>query len=232
MKRILVTCILLTMLVALAGCGGSSSEAAPPQTSITVSPASVSVVAGQTQQFTAAVSGGSNTAVTWSLLGTGCTGAACGTIDTKGLYTAPSPIPASATITVTASAGGTTSQGTAKITHLPVAIAITPETVSLISAGTKQFTASVSNTPTGGSTAVTWTVTSGTINNGLYTAPAKVTTDTSVTITATSVFDTTKSSKVTFLIKAPVVTVSPDTVTLELGAQLLFVANVTNVPAG
>ena len=232
MKRIVVTCMLLTMLAVIAGCGSSSSEAVPPQASVTVSPASVNVVAGQTQQFTATVSGSSSTAVTWSLLGTGCTGAACGTIDANGLYTAPSPIPASATITVTASAGGTPTQGTAKITHLPVAIAITPEAVSLISADAKQFTATVSNTPSGGSTAVTWTVTSGTINNGLYTAPAKVTTDTSVTVTATSVFDNTKSGKVTFLIKAPVVNVSPDTITLELGAQLRFVATVTNVPAG
>src|SRR4029077_19014708 len=47
---------------------------------IAVSPTSTTVAARATQQFTATVTGSSNTAVTWRLSGAGCTGAACGTI--------------------------------------------------------------------------------------------------------------------------------------------------------
>ncbi len=49
---------------------------------VSVSPTSVTLVAGQKQQFTATVSGTANTAVTWSATG--------GLIDAGGLYTAPS----------------------------------------------------------------------------------------------------------------------------------------------
>jgi len=49
---------------------------------ISVSPPSLTMVAGQKQQFTATVSGTANTAVTWSVTG--------GLIDASGLYTAPS----------------------------------------------------------------------------------------------------------------------------------------------
>ena len=50
--------------------------------SISVSPNSASLAAGATQQFSSAVSGTSNTAVTWSTTG--------GSISANGLYTAPS----------------------------------------------------------------------------------------------------------------------------------------------
>ena len=52
---------------------------APPIT-VTVSPATVTITPGQAQQFTAAVTGAANTAVTWSATG--------GTISGSGLYTA------------------------------------------------------------------------------------------------------------------------------------------------
>jgi Putative Ig domain len=61
---------------------------------VSVSPASVTLAAKQTQQFTATVSGTSNTGVTWS--------ASAGSIDIQGLYTAPSLIPQTK-VTITAS---------------------------------------------------------------------------------------------------------------------------------
>ena len=58
----------------------------------------------QVVQFTAKVTGTSNTAVTWTLSGTACTGSGnpCGTIDANGKYTAPATAPNPAQVTVTA----------------------------------------------------------------------------------------------------------------------------------
>src|SRR6266436_4852414 len=98
-------------LVFLVGCGGNTSQPPPPSQpmAVTVSPSSATVQTGGVQQFIATVSpSGANQAVTWSLSGTGCTGASCGTIDATGKYTAPATSvtdatkSASATITVTA----------------------------------------------------------------------------------------------------------------------------------
>ncbi|HET9085925.1 MAG TPA: hypothetical protein VFN53_00195 [Acidobacteriaceae bacterium] len=71
-------------------------------TVIVVTPANVSIATGSSQQFAASVTGTSNTALTWSVSGTGCSGTACGTISPSGLYTAPPAVPSSTTITVTA----------------------------------------------------------------------------------------------------------------------------------
>ena len=78
---------------------------------ITISPTSVSLTDGETQQFTATVTNSTNTAVTWSI------SPQLGTISSAGSYTAPSPINASATVTVTAtSVADTTKSATATIT--------------------------------------------------------------------------------------------------------------------
>src|ERR1700720_3996154 len=68
---------------------------------VQVTPSNVSVPKGSTQQFAATVTGTSNTAVTWSVTGTGCSGAACGTISGGGLYTPPANMPSPATLRVT-----------------------------------------------------------------------------------------------------------------------------------
>jgi len=60
---------------------------------VSVSPASASVLSGATQQFTATVTGTSNTAVTWS--------ASAGTISGSGLFTAPT-VTVQQTVTVAA----------------------------------------------------------------------------------------------------------------------------------
>ena len=56
--------------------------------SITISPASATVAAGGTQQFTATVENASNTAVTWQVNGVTGGNATVGTISSSGLYTA------------------------------------------------------------------------------------------------------------------------------------------------
>jgi hypothetical protein len=105
-----------TALIALTGTGTTA-----PVVAVTVTPASASITTGATQQFAASVTGSSNTAVTWTVSGAGCSGAACGTISSAGLYTAPSTSPTPSTVTVTAtSASDTTKSASASVTVLPL----------------------------------------------------------------------------------------------------------------
>jgi hypothetical protein len=95
----------------------SANATIVPVVAVTVSPASPSVSTGTTQQFTASVTGTSNIAVAWSVAGAGCSGAACGTISSSGLYTAPASVPSPATVTITAtSAADQTKSGAANST--------------------------------------------------------------------------------------------------------------------
>src|SRR2546426_1148563 len=82
----------------LSACSGAGrSNTAPPQISVTISPTSASVATGQTQQFTATVTGGSNTAVTWQVNGVTGGSTSAGTISSTGLYNAPHSVPTTAT---------------------------------------------------------------------------------------------------------------------------------------
>ncbi len=163
--------------VLLAGCGGTS----PKTTAITISvaPTAASVAVGNTQQFTATVTGTSNAAVTWSVAG----GAANGTISITGLYTTPAttPNPPQATVTATSQADSTKfASATVTVTGAPTSVSVSPSAASVANFGTQQFTASVNGAP---SSAVTWEVngiaggsqTIGFIStSGLYVAPSGV----------------------------------------------------------
>ncbi len=88
------------------GSGGSSSQnPPPPSVTVAVSPESAPLVEGASQQFSAALTGTSNTAVTWSATG--------GTISSTGLYVAGI---ATGNYTVTAtSAADSTKSGQASV---------------------------------------------------------------------------------------------------------------------
>src|SRR5258708_5972277 len=83
---------------------------------VVVSPAMPSIHIGTSQQFTAKVTGAANTAVTWSISGTG----AIGSINVNnGTYSPPGSLPTPNTVTVTATTVATpTATGTATITLL------------------------------------------------------------------------------------------------------------------
>ena len=156
---------------------------------VSVSPTTASVVVGQTQPFTATVTGTSNTGVTWTLTqgGTACS-PGCGTIaptsttsGTPTTYTAPATAPAIATVTVTAtSVADTTKSASATVTitsQTGGTVTVTPSAATVEVFTTQQFTAAINGLP---STAVTWQVngvsggnaTTGTISaSGLYSAP-------------------------------------------------------------
>src|SRR5271155_2842425 len=76
----------------LVGCGSSSSTITPPpDVTVSVAPQLAAVAATtQTQQFTATVTGSTNTAVTWSVDSVANGNATVGTIDATGIYTPPS----------------------------------------------------------------------------------------------------------------------------------------------
>ena len=74
--------------------------------------------------------------------------------------------------------------------HKHVQVTITPTSTTLAAGGTNQFAATVSGTP---NTSVQWSATSGTVTNGLYTAPS-VSQTTTAYVQATSTVDPTKSA--------------------------------------
>src|SRR5208283_1148483 len=96
---------LLLMLFTACGGGSSSSNSngngGNPVVSVSISPTTATVPANGTQQFTATVTGSSNTAVQWQVNNVTGGTAATGTISTAGLYTAP-PTTTNIQVTVTA----------------------------------------------------------------------------------------------------------------------------------
>jgi uncharacterized protein YjdB len=193
--------------------------------SVTVTPATSSVLTGASLQLSATVQGTvTNKNVTWKT--------SAGTITAAGMLTAPA---AAATVTVTAtSIADTTKSGAASITVAAPSVSsvsVSPAAPSIQTGGTQQFTATVQGTVTNNT--VTWKTSAGTITPaGLLTAPA---TNATVTVTATSVADTTKSGTATVTVAAPVVnsvSVTPATGSILTGGTLQFTAtvqgNVTN----
>ncbi|HUA14332.1 MAG TPA: pyrrolo-quinoline quinone [Verrucomicrobiae bacterium] len=88
--------VALLALMGLAGCGSGGSRSpstlsTPPNVTVTVSPGLAAVVvATQTQQFTATVTGDpSNAGVTWGVDGTSGGSTTTGTVSANGLYTPP-----------------------------------------------------------------------------------------------------------------------------------------------
>ena len=217
--------VLLLALVALQfACGGGNGNYTPPPpaVSISVTPTTASVVAGGTQQFTATVTGSTNTAVTWSLTGPGA-------ISNSGLYTAPSSLSTPASVTIKATAvADTTKSKTAAVTIPAVAATISPTTPSVILGATQTFTANVSNAT---DTSVTWNISSGAgavDASGLYTAPSMFATPSSATITATPNADPSKVVSTTLNIPSVGVTILPSSTSLNAGTAEQFAASVSN----
>lgn len=202
------------------------TSAGPAPVSVTLTPSTANVNGGQTQQFTATVTGNANTSVTWSLSPN------VGSISAAGLYTAPATIASSQSVTVTAtSVADNTKSASATVTLVPVAVSVAPGTASLFALQTQQFTPTVTAT---NNTAVTWTITpsgSGSISSaGLYTAPSSIASTQTVTVTATSVADNTKSGTATVTLNPPVVPVitqQPQNASVIVGQTATFSVTAT-----
>jgi arylsulfate sulfotransferase len=102
-RKILLVVIVLFQVGLLSNCGSSSStEMSPAVVSLSLSSPSSSAAVGQTVQFTATVTGSSNTSVTWSVNGAAGGNSSAGTISSTGLYTAPGVPPLPNTVAVQA----------------------------------------------------------------------------------------------------------------------------------
>ena len=114
--------------------GGGGPGTPPPAVTVSVSPKSASVRAGATQSFTAAVSGSSNSSVTWQVNGVAGGVASTGTISASGMYTAPAALPNPNTVTVRAvSAADSSASGSSSVTlenPIPVLSGIVPASIS------------------------------------------------------------------------------------------------------
>lgn len=240
MRNTILNPALIVVSIMTTACGGSGGGGGAKQDiSLTVSPKTASVAGDGTQAFTASILNPNNTGVTWTLSGSGCTGAACGSIGNLGgnnnqgwtaTYTAPLTVPSPATVTLTAtSKDDPTRSDTATITITPavVSVAVTPATPSVLVGATQQFDATVRGLA---NKDVAWSVSGpGSISaTGLYTTPASMHTPAAVTVTATSKGDTSKSATATITIPAVSLSLTPATSRVVLGMTQQFSATITN----
>jgi hypothetical protein len=222
--RVVVASIFATLFVAAC----SSSTDFSPITSLTVSPASATLAAGGTQQFTVVTKDGNGkiitgTTPTWAVAAGG------GTISPTGLFTAGTTA-GTYTNTVTVTCSGITATATVIVTPGAAAsITVTPNPATLPISTTQQFTAVVkdANGNVVASTPV-WSVVNpvaGTINSGtgLFTAGTTPGTYTN-TVVATS---GSLSGSATVIVTAgalATITVTPNPVTLQINTTQQFTA--------
>jgi hypothetical protein len=222
--------------------------------SLSVSPNGSMLQTSQTQTFAATVQNDSqNKGVSWTLTGAGCSGITCGTLSATTsasgaaiTFTAPSQAPSPATVNLVATSVADPSKtSVASITVVaPVGVTISPVTATVQEAQTQTFTAIVQNDPQ--SKGISWAL-SGTGCNGstcgtlsgassgsgvpvTYTAPNTIPNPPTITVTATSVADTSHaaSATVTIVQPPPIVTVrvSPSSHSLAVNQSQAFTATV------
>ncbi len=200
--------VMLTSILILQGCGSSSSSTPDPGVTISISPTTASIATGTTKQFTATVSGTSNTAVTWQVNGTTGGDATHGTISTAGLYTAPTAVPTPATVTVTAIAQAESTKSAAAVVTITgsggsnITVSVSPRRGGLtVTQQLSTLTATLTNDST--NAGVTWSSSGGgsfSSSSSLSGVPVTFTAPSSagvVTITATSVADSSKTATAT-----------------------------------
>ena len=184
---------------------------------LSISPSSTTVNEGGTKQFSATVTGTSNTGVNWSVI------SGTGTVTASGLFTAPNR---QETDTLQAQAQADRSvTASALITVPAVSIQVAPTSASVAPNATQQFTATVSGTV---NTGVRWSESgNGTVTqNGLFTAPRTNETD---TVTATAVAAPSPSANATVTVKQAAVgiSISPSAATVKEGGTQQFNATVS-----
>ena len=197
-----------------------------PAVSISVTPTSASLTGGQGAVFAATVTGSSNLAVNWTL------SPQLGTL-TNGVYTAPALILLQQTVTVAAvSAADPTKIAAASITLIPsVSVSVAPTTASLSPSQSQQFSASLSGTTNPN---VTWSMSPsvGSLGNGLYQAPATINSQQTVTVTATSLADPTKTGSATITLVPTVgIALTPSSTSLTGGQSTQFNVSIGGVPS-
>jgi len=197
--RAISAVVLVAGLVFLAACGGNGTPSGVPIT-ITLSAGATSLNPGQATTVTASVANDSSgKGVSWSVSPTGF-GTLSNQTTMSATYTAPTSVPANTTVTITA-----TSVASPSVTaNVQIAVQTSAITISLLlSGGTPAAPQTINQ---GGSVPVTAKVTNDPSNKGVswnispqvgsltgatstavtYQAPSSVTSNTLVTVTATS----------------------------------------------
>jgi hypothetical protein len=208
---------------------------------VTVSPQAIALELGASRPSTATVNSAGNPdrTVTWIATGNGCSGAACGTVNSTGSYTAPQVLLAPPNITLTAiSIADPSKNGVGTITVTSTfSLSLTgPASVNAGAVGTYVATL-VPAANSNPSFAISWSVSGsgctgaacGTISSsGVYTAPSVAPSPATVRITATPAADPTKAASISVAIISLVnVSVSPTSATVALGGSQTFQAVVT-----
>jgi Fe-S cluster assembly iron-binding protein IscA len=226
---------------------------APQPISVAVNPPSISVQVAQSSSFSAILQNDAqNKGVTWSLSGSGCSGATCGTltnITTSSVtYNAPAALPNPASLTLKAtSIADTTKSGSSTITvtaaPLPISVAVNPPSTSVQVSATAPFSATLQNDTQ--NKGVTWslsgagcsgascgTLTNVTTASVTYTAPVTVPSPASVSLKATSIADTTKSATASITVAvAPTpisVSINPSSTSAQVSTTTPFSASLQN----
>jgi hypothetical protein len=192
--------------------------------SISIAQGTATLTAGQSAQFTATVQGAAYTGVLWSLSPN------VGTVF-NGIYTAPATIPSQQTVMLTAvSAADPTVAATIPLVLQPATpqptLSLSPAGASLNGGQSATFTPIVNGTS---NTAVTWSISPqvGTVAGGVYQAPAIIASQQTVTVTATSVANSTVSASAAVTLQPVGVTIGPASATLGAGQIATFTAPVT-----
>src|SRR5882724_9559146 len=125
MRRTTIGVVVLALAAVLTGCSGLPHQNVPQNVTVTVSAPSPTVSVFGTLQFTATVTGSTNTAVTWEVGGVAGGSQAKGFISSTGLFVAPGSAPTQSDgtpipTTITAvSKANTASTGSAMVTVQP-----------------------------------------------------------------------------------------------------------------
>lgn len=242
--------IACTISSAITGCGTgttsfpnnppSNPPPSSPTVSVTITPTTARLFLGQTEQFQATVTGSTNEAVTWKVNGQAEESAATGEISSTGVYTAPGILPASASVTITAiSVADTTASASATIMlQDDITLAISPLSINVVESGQQTFTATTSSSGHPVSE-VTWSIngiaggsaTLGTIvatapDTAIYTAPAVMPSPPTLTVTAASVADSSKTASASVtIICAATAGISPQSANVFLSSAQTFSAS-------
>jgi len=244
--------VLVVLAVAFAvGCGGGGSYGGQ---SISVSfamPPPASLGLGGTASISATVSYDSaSKGVSWSCAPAGSCGSFNPTTTASAgmtTYTAPATAPAGGSVTITATSVSDSTKIVSAMVNLGVAISITtPPPSSMQTSATATIAATTTNdTIAAGNPAVNWTcapvgscgsfnptsTASGSTGTTIYTAPAAVPATNPVTITATSMSDSTKFKTAMVTITGPPVTIifsTPPPATIAKNGTAMIAATTTN----
>jgi hypothetical protein len=245
--------ILFSAAACTLGCAGSTGGASaastvvppplppppPSAVTVTITPATTSLLLGNSQTFSASVTGTTNTTVSWNVNAVAGGTPLTGTITAAGVYTAPSDLPLARTVQITATSNSDpTKFATAPLTITSdVAIALTPSAIGVELGATQPFRAAISSNGHP-DTAIRLSISSpacpaacGALDaNGNYSAPQFLPSPASVTVAAQSVADPSKQAFATVAITSNFSLQLSAPSSVSSGGSSVIAAMLTSVP--